>query len=515
MVVAILSGKLVSSDAVPVQIFPNMSEAQIVAQISMNKNSSDDHLTGIMERLEASFNTVRDGIKLPLDEMGKPVKIIKNYASFITGQDVFMIVELETEVLSLIPVDVMIARWQEVLGPMPSAKKIKFSASENGDPNILSLKIFGHNDQAIRTNIEKLKQEVLSLSGIFNYTITAGTIQSEYLIKLLPEGQRLGLTMSEVTQQVAAAFQGERLDRLPGRFQTTDVILRLPKSERLQIEDIDQFPIGISGNNRVPFSTVAELISVPVSSYIERINAKQTASVDIHFNKEIWNRFDLLNEVENSVIPAIKETNPSFDYQLSGDAEEEDEFTAEALRLYILCSFIIYALLAIGSNSYFVPFIILTAAPFGFVGAIYGHYWFSLEISAFSIMGVIAAAGVVINDNLVLVDRINQLKATAMRTRTAVRHACISRFRPIILTSLTTFLGLLPILFEGSYQAQFVIPMAISLAFGVLIATFVTLLLVPVLYEISLDINALFKSGDNLKIRSDRNAPEYFTEETN
>ncbi len=495
--IAAFSANLVVSGYVPVQIFPNMAEGQIVAHISLNKNSTDNQL--VMERLEVSFREVMQELKRPDDQKNSPLKIIKNYASYITGQDIFMIVELETQILSAIPVDTIIAQWQESLGTVPSARKISFSASENGAPNVLSLKIFGPDEVSIRANIKELQQKILKLKGVHNFTITVGTPQLEYRIKLLPEGERLGVKMSEVSQQIAVAFQGERLDRLPGRIQTTDVILRLPKHERLQLENIEDLPIGIMNNITVPFSTIAELVQESASSYIERINGRQTASVDIHFNKTNWTRFELLNEIESSIIPDIKAINPEFDYKLAGDAEEEDEFTAEALRLYILSFFIIYALLAIGSNSYFLPWIILTAAPFGLVGAIYGHHLFALEISAFSIMGVLAAAGVVINDNLVLVDRINQLRAKAMTTRLAVRHACISRFRPIILTSLTTFLGLLPILFESSYQAQFVIPMAISLAFGVLIATFVTLLLVPALYEISLDISSLFNSGFNSK----------------
>ena len=515
LAMAALSAHLVTSGSVPVQIFPNMAEGQIVAHISLNKNSTDDLLTNTMERLETSFKAVQQEIKLPRDENGIPLKVIKNYASYITGQEIYMIVELETQILSSIPVDTIIAQWQEKLGSIPSAKKIRFSASENGAPNVLSLKIFGPNDKVIRANIKKLEQRILQLEGVHNFTITVGTPQTEYKIKLLPEGQRLGITMSDISQQVATAFQGERLDRLPGQLQTTDVFLRLPKQERLQLENIEDFPVTINKGVKVPFSTVAELQQNMTSSYIERINGLQTASVDILFNKEIWTRFELLTEIENSIVPEIKETSPEFDYKLSGDAEEEDEFTGEALQLYILCFFIIYALLAIGSNSYFLPAIILTAAPFGLVGAIYGHHLLGLEISAFSIMGVLAAAGVVINDNLVLVDRINQLKDKAISIRMAVRHACINRFRPIILTSLTTFIGLLPILFEGSYQAQFVIPMAISLAFGVLIATFVTLLLVPALYEISLDIKSLYTSDGNPKTKLKTNLHEFANQEPN
>ncbi|MFD2207396.1 efflux RND transporter permease subunit [Kiloniella antarctica] len=515
VILAVLSGYLIVSGRVPIQIFPNMAEAQIVAQITLNKNSSNDFLTNTMERLETSFENVQREINLPLQEDGTPIKAIKNYASYISGQDIFMVVELDTQLLSEIPIDTLISQWQEKLGPIPSAKKISFSASEDGTPNILSLKMFGANDEAIRSNITKLEQEVLNLAGVYNFTVTVGTPQSEYKIQLRPEGQRLGITMSDISQQIATAFQGERLDRLPGRIQTTDVVLRLPKQERLELENIEDFPVTLDKERKVPLSTVATLLENTTSSYIERINGRQTSSVDIIFSKATWTRFELLQKIENSIIPTIKESSPDFDYKLSGDAEEEDEFTEEALRLYVLCFFVIYALLAIGSNSYFLPLIILTAAPFGLVGAIYGHYLLGLEISAFSIMGVLAAAGVVINDNLVLVDRINYLKNKGTLIQVAVRHACISRFRPIFLTSLTTVLGLLPILFEGSYQAQFIVPMAISLAFGVLIATFVTLLLVPTLYEISQDIKWLFTSDENPKSSFNTNAHARVNQEQN
>ena len=175
---------------------------------------------------------------------------------------------------------------------------------------------------------------------------------------------------------------------------------------------------------------------------------------------------------------------------LDGELEEESEFLSALLSYMALSMLIVYALMAIPFRSYFQPLLVLTAVPFGVMGAIFGHVIFDWQVSMFSLLGVIAAAGVVVNDNLVLIDRINQLRAAGHGLREALLQGGEDRFRPIILTSLTTFVGLLPIMFESSIQAQFMIPMVISLAFGVLFATGVTLLLVPCLYLLGEQVSA-------------------------
>jgi multidrug efflux pump subunit AcrB len=191
---------------------------------------------------------------------------------------------------------------------------------------------------------------------------------------------------------------------------------------------------------------------------------------------------EVVNEVIREHLPDLEREFPGLDLRLDGEMQEEVDFLRSMLTYMGLAMLIVYALMAIPFRSYWQPLLVLTAVPFGVMGAIFGHAMFNWQISMFSLLGVIAAAGVVVNDNLVLIDRINQVRARGEVLRDALLEGARDRFRPIILTSLTTFVGLLPIMSETSVQAQFLIPMVISLAFGVLFATGVTLLLVPCLY---------------------------------
>ncbi|KLN59409.1 hypothetical protein WH96_18110 [Kiloniella spongiae] len=491
--IAVLSAGLVISGKVPMQLFPNMVEGQIITSISMNRGTTADEMQDTMLRLEESFEAVLPAIISDYDSAqdgdASLSTLIKNRASFIADNDIYMLVELDSDALKTIPVEEIEARWQKELGVIANAKKVNFSSSEDGDANSISLKVFGATSEQITLHVNALKQKLLRTNGVFNFTVTQGTEQKEFLINLLPEGMRFGANVSSISNQLSEAFYGTRVDRLPGIMETMDVNIRLPDRERLYIENVEDFPVKIQDQETlVPFASVATLSDAKTPGYIERINGQQVATINVNFDEDQWTRFELLGVINDLYLADLRSEFPNFSYKLDGDAEEEDEFLSESFRLYVIFFFVIYAILAIGSNSYLLPFVILTAVPFGLVGAILGHSLFGLEINAFSIMGVLAAAGVVINDNLVLIDQINKLKQKGVKDSVAILHGSISRFRPIVLTSLTTFLGLLPILFETSYQAQFVIPMAISLAFGVVLATFVTLLLIPSLYEIGLDI---------------------------
>lgn len=494
--IVVLSAGLVVSRKVPMQLFPNMVEGQIISSIYMNRGTTADEMHDTMLHLEKSFEAVLPAIISDFDATHEDdvslSTLIKNRASFIADNDIYMLVELDSDALKTIPVQEIEAKWQKELGVIANAKKVNFSSSEDGDANSISLKIFGKNSKQIALHVKALKQKLLGTNGVFNFTVTQGTEQKEFLIDLLPEGMRFGANVSSISNQLSEAFYGTRVDRLPGVMETMDVNLRLSENERLYVENIEDFPVKITDQDvLVPFASVAKLRDAKTPGYIERINGQQIATINVNFDEDQWTRFELLNVINDLYLADIRSEYPNFSYKLDGDAEEEDEFLSESFKLYVIFFFVIYAILAIGSNSYLLPFIILTAVPFGLVGAILGHNVFGLEINAFSVMGVLAAAGVVINDNLVLIDQINKLKQRGVKSSVAILHGSISRFRPIVLTSLTTFLGLLPILFETSYQAQFVIPMAISLAFGVILATFVTLLLIPSLYEIGLDISRI------------------------
>jgi multidrug efflux pump subunit AcrB len=236
------------------------------------------------------------------------------------------------------------------------------------------------------------------------------------------------------------------------------------------------------GGDEVPFDTVAEVQYQPGYLTIDRLNRKRMLKITADNVAGISDPRAVVNDIVANHLPILQETYEGLTMDLDGELQEEAAFLGAMLKYMGLAMLIVYALMAIPFRSYWQPFLVLTAVPFGVMGAIFGHAIFDWQISMFSLLGVIAAAGVVVNDNLVLIDRINQLRDKGHDVLESLLQGGQDRFRPIVLTSLTTFVGLMPIMSETSVQAQFLIPMVISLAFGVLFATGVTLLLVPCLY---------------------------------
>jgi multidrug efflux pump subunit AcrB len=244
----------------------------------------------------------------------------------------------------------------------------------------------------------------------------------------------------------------------------------------------------MADGREIPLLAVAEIEYRKGVQRIERRERQRSAVISGELRDDVRNRID--EDLERNFFPQWKRQHPGVSLGQVGEADGEAVFMQEVTSLYLVALFLMYALIAVAFRSYWHPLIIMTAIPFGFMGAVYGHILFGVPMVLFSYLGIGAAAGVVVNDNLVLMDRINQLRARGTSAGEAVIEAAISRFRPILLTSLTTFAGLLPMMAERSIQAQFLLPTVISLAFGVLFAIFVTLFMEPALYMIGEDAAA-------------------------
>ena len=266
------------------------------------------------------------------------------------------------------------------------------------------------------------------------------------------------------------------------------VYVRLPIDERTQIDSLQALWIRLPDGRKVPFSTVGEATELTGLSVIKRIDRRRVVVVQADVNKLLVEPGEVTHLLKKDVLPQLLQKYPGIDYHLGGEAEDEAATSSALGYALILVLLMIFAALAIPLKSYIEPLLIMSVIPFGIIGAIGGHLILNNDLSILSIIGIVGLIGVVVNDSLVMVDFINHYIDEGHDWRTAVMRAGPMRFRAVILTSLTTFLGLLPIQMETSIQSQFVKPMAISVAFGVLFATFVTLILVPVLYFIAKDI---------------------------
>ena len=329
---------------------------------------------------------------------------------------------------------------------------------------------------------EELHLALQAYPGVYNINDTLQSPREEIVLGLKPAAENLSVNLADLARQVRQAFYGAEAQRIPRTREDVRVMVRYPERERLSVENLNDMRVRTPAGDEVPFDTVAELRYEPGYLTIDRLDRKRTLEVSAEVISGLSEPRAVVNDIVSNHFPVWKERYPGLSLNLDGELQEESEFLNAMARYMGLAMLVIYALMAIAFRSYWQPLLVLTAVPFGIMGAIFGHMILNWEISMLSLLGVIACSGVVVNDNLVLIDRVNQLRATGHGLWEALLQGGQDRFRPIILTSMTTFVGLLPIMSETSMQAQFLIPMVISLAFGVLFATGVTLLLVPSLY---------------------------------
>ena len=297
-----------------------------------------------------------------------------------------------------------------------------------------------------------------------------------------------------MANQVSQAFRGFEAQRIQRGRDDIRVIVRLPKDERSTTATLDEYLIMTPDGRRVPLSHVATLTAGKGPSTILRIDRERTMNITADVDKTRTNMTVLQADLD-AYLSELLAGYPGVTWSFEGEAKEQRESFASLQWGMVVILFVIYVLLALPLKSYVQPLIVMSVIPFGIIGAVWGHWLLGRELTFPSMLGVMALVGVVVNDSLVLVDFINQKKAEGMSVPDAVLNSGVVRFRPVMLTSLTTFFGLLPLLFEKSVQAQFLIPMGISLGFGILFATTITLIMIPVNVIILEDIKKLFRSS--------------------
>jgi multidrug efflux pump subunit AcrB len=309
--------------------------------------------------------------------------------------------------------------------------------------------------------------------------------------------------MASLGRQVRQAFYGEEAQRIQRGKDELKVMVRYPLEDRRSIADLENMRIRTPAGDEVPFSSVAEVSFGQAYSSISRQNRKRTVTVSANIDPEIVEPGEIVEEITEDFIPGMLGRNPGVGYALEGASLEQLEFIRKISVASVAALFLIFALIAIPLHSYTQPLIIMSVIPFGLIGAVIGHILMGKAISMFSLFGLIALAGVVVNDSLILMDFINKARLEGMSAIEAVRQSATERFRPIVLTSLTTAAGLMPIMLETSLQAQFVIPMAISLSFGIIFATVITLFLIPSLYLLQQDFGRLMSDTKALLLNRD------------
>lgn len=369
-----------------------------------------------------------------------------------------------------------------LVGEIPGAQKLSMRAESGGGASPIDIELSGVNSDQKGEVIELVRNKLKEYPTIFDIQDNFSGGKEELNIELKPAAHALGLSLADVAQQVrngVFGFQAQRIQR--GRDEIR-VMVRYPLANRSAIEDLSNFPISVAGsNNDIPLDDIATLRSSSSPTTLYRIERKTVSNVTADIDKDNADMGAIIRDL-SIAMQQIKSSYPNLNYQFRGEAEEEAESNKNIFSGLIIVVLFIYALLAIPFKSYGQPFIVMSVIPFGIVGAILGHIILMKDLSFLSIVGMLALTGVVVNDSLVLVDTINQRRKRGMQVFDAVLTAGATRFRPVILTSITTFAGLTPLLLDFSTQAEFLKQMAISLGFGILFATVVTLVIVPIFY---------------------------------
>ena len=387
-------------------------------------------------------------------------------------------------------------RWRELTGIIPDAVEVDFDAElimAGGDP--IHVQLTGSDIGELRAASDMVKAELAGYAGVYDIADSFRQGKQEIKLDIKPTAEVLGLSLQDLGRQVRQAFYGEEAQRIQRGRDDVRVMVRYPESERRSIGDLENMRIRTPDGQQIPFSQVARVELGRGFASINRVNRQRALNVTAAVDQATTTAGDIIADLDARVLPTMLPAFPGVRYSFEGQQTELRDSTDGLTQGFMVALLFIYLLLAVPLKSYSQPLIIMTAIPFGLVGATWGHLIMGKDISLLSMFGLVALAGVVVNDSLVMVHFINRFRRQAGSLARAVREAGAVRFRPILLTSLTTFFGLLPLMLETSLQAQFLIPMAISLAFGVIFSTFITLILVPAGYIIIEDLKDLFSSA--------------------
>lgn len=392
--------------------------------------------------------------------------------------------------------------WRQAMPLIPGVKSFKIQDNLFGggrDDGDISFRLEGKDDAQLIAAAQELKDKLNTLKGVSDVNDSRQSSAKEVQFKLKPLANSVGLTLADVASQVSASFYGMEAQRILRNGEEIKVMLRYPEEQRNSIAHVTEVMIQTQQGAEIPLSEIAEIEVTQGVSGIRRENGNRTINVWGSVDAAQAEPFKLAQDIRDNFMPELLKKYPRVKTEVSGNIQEQLDSANTQMRDFIISLLVIYSLLAIPLKSYLQPVMIMSVIPFGVIGSVLGHMILGIDLSALSLFGIIAAAGVVVNDSLVMVDYVNRARLGGVAMKVAVIQAGCRRFRAILLTSLTTFIGLVPIMTETSMQAQMVIPMAVSLAFGVLFATIVTLVLIPCLYVMIEDMKQIVsRIGHNL-----------------
>ncbi len=517
-VLLIVLGMLASGRLVKFEFFPRVEAELISAKLTLPNGVPVETTEAAVRKIEESALAIQKEVS---DEEGRP--IIKHLLASVGSQPYTpglsmgapkgvnvgeVTVELQGADSRNRPdllADAIIADWRRRVGPIPGAVELSFQLQTSAGGNAVDLELTGPNIDELDAAAEFIKAELATKEGVIDIGDSNLDGKREVKLAIASEGEALGLRLDTVARQVRQAFYGEEVQRLQRGRDEVRVYVRYPYEERRSLQNLSDMRIRTDSGEEIPFSEVVIAEEGRGYAAIRRANRFRSINVtaDIDRTNPNANANEVVEWMKLEVFPKMVQKFPSVMWDFQGEQKDQRESVSDLSKGFVLALVGIFMVLALPLRSYVQPLIVMSVIPFGMIGAVIGHLLFGMNFSVMSIIGVIALAGVVINESLVLVEFMNRYRREGHTVHEAVLKGGRARFTPIFLTSITSFIGLLPMITETSVQAKFLIPMAVSLAFGGLINLFNTLLLVPCVYALFEDIRARIYTPEALKRHED------------
>ena len=504
-----ITAGMVGGGIIKFVFFPQVESDNVVADLTMPQETPSEVTGAAIQQIQSSLievlaevereqgQKIHQHVLTSVGEQPFAVQAQRNAGGRAANISSSNVGEVNVELLPsedrTITASEIVRRWREKTPPIPDVVELTFSADLLGGGKAIDIQFSGRDLDRLQEVVNTTKARLAEYPGVIDISDSFRGGKPEIKLDILPEAESLGLSLQSLGRQVRQAFFGEEAQRIQRGRDEVRVMVRYPVDERESLGDLENMRIRTPAGAEVPFSEVARADIGRGFATISRADRRRTINVTAEIDETVANANEVLADMQASFFPPLLENYRDVKYSFEGEQQSQMEAMTALGRGFVAALFIIYVLLAIPFKSYLQPLIVMSAVPFGIVGAIWGHAFMGIAMSILSMCGVVALTGVVVNDSLVLVNFINHHRDSGLSKKNAVLQAGVTRFRPILLTSLTTAAGVTPLMLERSVQAQFLIPMAVALAFGVLFATFITLALVPAIYLILEDIKGIFR----------------------
>ena len=530
LAILILTGGMVLGGWTNFHFFPSIEADFMAASVTMPQGTPAEVTSAAVEKMEAGAARLRAGLlqETGMDYFrhvstaigdqpmasrgGGPMGSTVTVSAANVGEVSVELAPAETRAYTSEQLGNM---WREETGPIPEAVDLNFSMSIMTPGDDVDVQLAGSDVDRLRAAADAVKSRLTEYAGVYEISDSFRAGKEEMQLGIRPAAETLGLTLQDLGRQVRQAFYGEEAQRIQRGRDDIRVMVRYPRDDRRSLGDLENMRIRTPNGAEVPFSQVAQVEPGRGYASIKRVDRNRAVNVTASVDPAVTSSNAVITDLRERILPEVLADYPGVLYTFEGAQAEQMDAVAGLQRGFVLALLMIFALLAVPLRSYVQPLIIMAAIPFGLVGAIWGHMVMGLDVTMMSMFGLVALTGVAVNDSLVMVDFINRARKVhtdvgrrvrreggtqpdrdefdSTGLKLAIREAGSNRFRPILLTSLTTFFGLAPLMLERSMQAAFLVPMAVSLAFGVLFATFITLILVPTGYLILDDVQRLMR----------------------